>query len=75
MPRTNWQVMGQYPITIPSLEVAKAFNTEVSVIVQTIRSNIFQLKTLASIRDTLLPKLLSGEIRVQDAEKIVEAVV
>ena len=75
MPRTNWQVMGQYPITIPSLEVAKAFNTEVSVIVQTIRSNIFQLKTLASIRDTLLPKLLSGEICVKDAEKIVEAVV
>ena len=75
MPRTNWQVMGQYPITIPSLEVAKAFNTEVSVIVQTIRSNIFQLKTLASIRDTLLPKLLSGEICVKDAEKVVEAVV
>ncbi|MCY7277475.1 MAG: restriction endonuclease subunit S [Phormidesmis sp. CAN_BIN44] len=74
MPRTNWQVMGQYPITIPSFEVAKAFNTEVSVIVQTIRSNIFQLKTLASIRDALLPKLLSGEIHVKDAEKVIEEV-
>jgi len=29
---------------------------------------------LTSMRDALLPKLLSGEIRVQDAEKLVEAV-
>lgn len=29
--------------------------------------------TLASIRDALLPKLLSGEIRVKDAERFVEA--
>lgn len=29
--------------------------------------------TLASIRDTLLPKLLSGEIRVKDAEMSVES--
>jgi type I restriction enzyme S subunit len=28
--------------------------------------------TLASIRDTLLPKLLSGELRVPDAEAIAE---
>lgn len=75
MPRTNWQVMGKYPIVIPSVEIAKAFNTEILVIVQMIRSHIFQSKTLASIRNTLLPKLLSGEIRVKDAEKVVAEVV
>ncbi len=32
-------------------------------------------RTLAAVRDTLLPKLLSGEIRVKDAEKFVERVV
>jgi type I restriction enzyme S subunit len=31
--------------------------------------------TLASLRDTLLPKLISGELRVKDAEKRVEALV
>ncbi len=31
-------------------------------------------RTLAALRDTLLPKLLSGEIRVADAEKTVEEV-
>ena len=30
--------------------------------------------TLAELRDTLLPKLMSGEIRVRDAEKVVEEV-
>jgi type I restriction enzyme S subunit len=31
-------------------------------------------RTLAELRDTLLPKLMSGEIRVRDAEKVVEGV-
>jgi type I restriction enzyme S subunit len=30
--------------------------------------------TLTAIRDALLPKLLSGEIKVKDAEKFVEAI-
>jgi len=34
-----------------------------------------QTLTLTSIRDTLLPKLLSGETRIKDAEKVVEEVV
>ena len=31
-------------------------------------------RTLAALRDTLLPKLISGEIRVTEAEKAMEAV-
>ena len=33
--------------------------------------NMHESRTLASLRDTRLPKLLSGEIRVKDAEKLV----
>jgi type I restriction enzyme S subunit len=33
-----------------------------------------ECQTLASLRDLLLPKLISGDIRVKDAEKAVEAV-
>lgn len=36
---------------------------------ETIKNNEMQSLTLASIRDALLPKLLSGEIRVEDVEK------
>jgi type I restriction enzyme S subunit len=30
-------------------------------------------ETLAELRDTLLPKLISGELRIRDAEKLVES--
>ena len=36
-----------------------------------IEANTRESHTLAAIRDALLPKLLSGEIRVRDAEKLV----
>lgn len=36
-------------------------------------ANEEESRALADIRDTLLPKLLSGEIRVKDAEKLMEA--
>ena len=35
-------------------------------------SNSLESETLAAIRDALLPKLLSGEIRVAEAERLVE---
>jgi type I restriction enzyme S subunit len=34
--------------------------------------NLHQSHTLATLRDTLLPKLLSGELRVGEAEQIME---
>ena len=36
-----------------------------------IRNNAEQSQTLADLRDTLLPKLLSGELRVKKAEGII----
>jgi type I restriction enzyme, S subunit len=41
--------------------------------VQRIKAGRRENKTLTALRDTLLPKLISGELRVKDAEKIVEA--
>ena len=37
------------------------------------RASQRQSLTLSALRDTLLPKLLSGELRVQAAEALVEA--
>ncbi len=36
---------------------------------------VAESSTLATLRDTLLPKLISGELRVKQAEKQIEAVV
>lgn len=66
MPRTNWKDMASYEVTVPPEPVAKAFHNIVEPFVEKIHRNILESKTLAEIRDTLLPKLLSGEVRVSD---------
>ena len=39
-----------------------------------IEKNTKETLTLASLRDTLLPKLVSGELRVPDAEKFIKEI-
>jgi type I restriction enzyme S subunit len=53
-------------------ETVATFEKLVFPIDARIETNIKESSTLAAIRDALLPKLISGEIRVKDAEKIVE---
>jgi type I restriction enzyme S subunit len=71
MPRTNWNDMSKYEIIIPSIEIVKTFNYQLVPFVNKIKSHIFESHILATLRDTLLPKLMSGEIRVKEAEKII----
>jgi type I restriction enzyme S subunit len=54
--------------------LAQVFNRNFSLLIEKIILNIFEFLTLATIRDTLLPKLISGEIRVREAEKSLDAV-
>ena len=54
-------------------EIYKVFDEIVAPYFDLWISNTHQNKTLAKLRDTLLPKLMSGEIRVADAEREVEA--
>ena len=37
-----------------------------------IKTNTLEIKTLTNIRDTLIPKLISGELKISDAENLVE---
>jgi type I restriction enzyme S subunit len=57
----------------PAVEVA-AFEEVVTPLMNRMASNEAQSATLAALRDALLPKLVSGEIRVPEAEAAVEAV-
>jgi type I restriction enzyme S subunit len=50
---------------IPSLEAVEKFNNEVEPCFEKIESNSVQIRTLEKLRDTLLPKLMSGEVRVK----------
>jgi type I restriction enzyme S subunit len=53
--------------------VLSAFSEIVTPMMESILERAVQSRTLASIRDTLLPKLISGELRIEDAEKFAEA--
>ena len=64
----------QFLLAVPSAEIARCFGDIVRPFVVEIRVNSEQSKRLATIRDTLLPKLLSGEIRVSEAEQTVAEV-
>jgi len=59
-------------IIVPEPRVVAEFERRAHPFDQSIENNERQVTTLASIRDALLPKLLSGEIRVKAAEKQVE---
>jgi len=59
-------------IVIPSPEIVAEFERKMHPIDQAIESNENQIKTLAATRDMLLPKLLSGELRVKQVEKVIE---
>jgi len=53
-----------YPVVVPSSAVAKQFEKIVKSIMLLIKQKDEESRTLAALRDTLLPKLISGEIRV-----------
>ncbi len=56
----------------PPDEIVEAFERLAHPLDQTIENNENESRTLAQTRDTLLPKLLSGEIRVDAANEILE---
>ena len=63
----------RYPLVVPDLRVAGAFDRAVSPFFARIQANSQESRTLATLRDTLLPKLLSGELSVASLESKLEA--
>jgi type I restriction enzyme S subunit len=53
--------------------ILQAFESRVDPLFEKILATGRESETLAAMRDLLLPKLMSGEIRLKDAEKIAEA--
>jgi type I restriction enzyme S subunit len=62
-------------IVLPTLPALVAFEERVAPVFQRVLGNICEARTLSALRDGLLPKLISGELRVEDAERFVERAV
>ncbi len=63
-PKLNQGNMNRIPFMLPPPEIGQAFAKTIEPLFAQIRANTEQSRTLATLRDTLLPKLLSGEVSI-----------
>lgn len=56
-----------FPVATPSASVMKCFNCLLASVLETILLNYEQSKTLSNLRDTILPRLISGTLRLNDS--------
>ena len=70
VPGLNRNNVYRLKVVVPSDEVLGCFGEIVSALRARIFANSQQAQTLATLRDTLLPRLISGQLRLPEAEAI-----
>jgi type I restriction enzyme S subunit len=73
VPGINRNHLHQAPMILPPRDVQDAFERLMTPVWKRQDSNEAQTATLSVLRDTLLPRLISGELRIRDAESKIEA--
>lgn len=71
-PAVKPELVAATTCVMPTDEVMKAFDGIAKPLLDSIEANSSQAQTLASLRDTLLPRLISGRLRITDAEAELE---
>ena len=74
MPNLNTKILRAIPVLRPADVKRRTLVPSITPLFECREANHAQAATLADLRDALLPKLISGEIRVPEAEEAVEAV-
>lgn len=72
MPRTNWETLAGYECVVPPKSVSTAFGEIVAPMIETMMKCVSENAALTKIRDLLLPRLISGKLRVAEAESLIE---
>jgi type I restriction enzyme S subunit len=62
-------------LLLPTSSLARTYSSMVEPLFDKILNNVQEQTTLSGLRDTLLPRLISGKLRVPEAEKLVEATI
>jgi type I restriction enzyme S subunit len=68
----NAQVLSSFQLIIPPKPIASAFSEIVNALRNKVVAAAGESRTLAALRDAILPKLIRGEIRVKDAERFLK---
>ena len=69
VPGLNRNIAYMQQLVIPAEQLLRDFENRISIIFDQLQTNSWQNQSLSELRDTLLPKLMSGEIRVPVSEK------
>lgn len=72
VPGINREVVHRLLVKVPEPETAAEVSERVHPLMARVTQAEQESSTLAALRDTLLPQLMSGKLRVRDAERIVE---
>ena len=70
----HWPDFAIEKLPLPSEDLTRAFRKAVDPIIRKIRFSELQAQTLTQLRDTLLPRLISGQLRLSEVKVQVEAV-
>lgn len=68
-------IVATYELVIPNQQALDAFNRVATSLHESILLNSEQASTLSKLRDTLLPRLISGQLRLPEAQALVEEAV
>jgi len=66
--------LSEAQVVVPPKPMPRSIDDHLSPLLESIWKRKVESRTLANLRDTLLPKLISGQLRLADAERAVEAV-
>jgi type I restriction enzyme S subunit len=64
------EAVEEYQVPLPPPPLLKAFGQVVAPILERVEQGEIQSGSLAKIRDTLLPRIMSGKLRIPDAEEV-----
>ena len=69
MPYATWENgLSEMDLLIPPIEIAKKFNISALPLIRKIQNSYFENKRLNNLKNYLLPKLMNGEIDVENIE-------
>lgn len=68
MPNLNTGILARVPIVVPPDTVLRAFDRVTQPLADRVIASDAQTEILVLLRDSLLPKLISGELRLANAD-------
>ncbi len=65
----NKGIIENHPLVLPPIELLSTYEESAGALLDCWIANDHQAQILATLRDTLLPRLISGQLRLPDAEQ------